>query len=437
MALLALFVSFATVIADLGLTTALVRAPSLTAPEVSTAFWMSAATGASLTVLGLLLAHPIATAVGAPELGNLAAVMSCGIVVAALGVAPTALLVKQLAFARLLVIGATGATISGAVAIAMAVAGQGVWALAAQSLVMSVVTALGAWIAVGFWPHRAWSPDAARRLLGTGKFVLAANICDVSYSRIQNLLVGSLFGPARLAYYLRADSTQQLPADAASSVISRVALPVFSESGDNAVALRNGLRTSIRTAVALNAPAMSLLAALSAPVVEALYGAAWAPAAPLLTILCLGGLLWPLHVLNINLLYALGRSREVFRIDLQKKAFALCALGVGATFGLTGVAWAQVATGVFAIVVNGHAVGGQIGFGTKDQLGCAWAPISLSLVVGVAVFGATRLLHTTALTEVATLALLGGLAYLALSRILAVSAVTEAVAMLRIRGAHS
>lgn len=430
-ALLALFVSFAVVVADLGINTALVQARSLTPADISTAFWVSVSAGGVLTLLGAVLAPPLANALGQPHLGPLAALMSVNVVLTSLGAVPAALLVKQLQFGRMLLIGVTASLTSGAVALMMALRHHGVWSLAVQSLLMAAISAAGAWLAVPQRPSRTWSRDSARQLLGTGRYVLAANMCDVAYARVVVLLIGTLFGPTRLGYYLRADSTQQMPADAASAVLGRVALPVFSEASEDTAGLRTGLRLSIRTATTVIAPALALAGALSGPLVRTFYGPQWGPSAPLLTILCLGGLLWPLHVMNIQLMYALGQARTVFRLDLMKKGFGLVAIGCGSLFGLHGVAWAAVVVGLFASVANGVVAGRDVGLDTLEQLRSVAAVIALAVGVAVCAGFVSYWWAAEPWVELVVLGVAGFAVYLGLARVLGVTAVLEAVALVR------
>jgi len=53
-----------------------------------------------------------------------------------------------------------------------------------------------------------------------------------------------------------------------------------------------------------NMPAMLGLAVVAEPLVAMLFGAKWLSSVPFLQVLCLGGVLWPLHVINLNALMA-------------------------------------------------------------------------------------------------------------------------------------
>jgi hypothetical protein len=135
--------------------------------------------------------------------------------------------------------------------------------------------------------------------------------------------------------------------------------------------------------------------------------------------------------MNVQLMYALGEAKTVFRLDLIKKGFGLVVIAGGATFGLHGVAWAAVVVGIFASAVNGRVAGRELGFGTLEQLRSVFAPITLALVIALPAGLAAHWWSATPLVELAVLGLSGAVAYLVLARLLNITAVMEAFGLLR------
>jgi teichuronic acid exporter len=430
-ALLAVFVSLGIVAADAGISTAVLQSSELTQTDVDTAFWTSVGFGTLLTMLGAALATPAAAAFGRPELAGLGAFLTLAVVGTAVGQVPNALLTKQQRFTRLLAVGSTAAAVSGTLAIAIALSGNGLWALAVQLVCFPSFASLLLLVAGSYRPRLRFERASARRLLALGRWVLAANLVDTAFLRLQAVVTGVVFGTAALGRYQRADSTQQLAAESTSNVFGRVALPLLAASSAHPDLLRAGMRTGVRATMAVNAPIMALLAALSNQVLVAFFGPQWASAAGLLSVLCIAGLLWPLHSLAINLLFSVGRNREVFRLDLVKKGIAIPLLTLGALVGLSGVAWAQVAVSLVALTVNAGAVHRAIGLPPRSLLVEAAAPVTLAVVVGlgVALLGAAW--SARPLVETLVLGAGGMAAYLALAAALRLGAVRDVLPLLR------
>jgi O-antigen/teichoic acid export membrane protein len=433
-ALLGVVVGVAVVVADAGLTTALLQAPDVSVDDLDTAFWTTVATGSTLTLVGAVLAGPLAAAFGRPGLGGVAAVLSLSVLGSAVGLVPTAVLVRRAAFPRLLVAGGIATTTGGAAGIAVAASGRPLWGLAVLAVVVPAVAGALALAVSGYRPRLRWHRESAVRLLSAGRWVLAANVLDAVFLRVQVVVLGALFGPAALGRYQRADSTQQTAADATSTVVGRVALPLLARSSHRPDLVRAGYLTGVRSVTAVNAPVMALLAALATPLLVTAFGPQWAQAGPLLAVLALAGALWPVHAMALNLLYAVSRNRTVFRIDVVKKVLALSLLAVGATVGVAGVAWAQVVFGGAALVVNGLAVRAAVGLGLGEQVRSLLAPLGVAVVVGVGVHLLSRAWSPVPWVEVVVLGAAGTLLYLASSVVLRVRAVTDLLALVRPTG---
>ena len=367
-ALLALFVGVAGVVVDGGFSTALIQRQDITRSDECTVFWINVVS-ALVMAFGLAALGPaLASFFDEPVLQPLAWVMAASVLVNGFSAVHVALLTKALDFRPLLTAGLTSSLVSGGVAILLAFGGAGVWSLAAQILVSAVVTTALLWMRHSWRPDFAWSAESARRLGGFGGYVFVANLSDVVFTRSYTLLVGKLYGARDVGIYSRADSTQQLPVDMLNTIFGRVALPVFSESAGNVAALRTGARTATNSLMLLNVPLLLGVAVVAEPLVQVLFGQAWSAAAPLLQILCLAGTLWPLHVINLQVLLAQGRSRLFLKLEVAKKLIGLVLLALASTFGLVAIAWSQVVFGLVALLINAHYSRRFLDYGAVAQM---------------------------------------------------------------------
>lgn len=198
--------------------------------------------------------------------------------------------------------------------------------------------------------------------------MLAANLVESVYSRLYTVLLGRFYGARELGFYVRADTTQQVPSSVLSNIVSRVALPLFSSAADDVARLRRGVRTATRGLMLVNVPMMLGTAAVADPLVVALFGDRWSPAVPILQVLCLAGVLLPLHVLNLDVLAAQGHSRLMLRLEIVKKLIGVVLLVAGAAQGIMGVAWAYVVFSAVAFAVNAHYTHRFLGYGAMLQL---------------------------------------------------------------------
>jgi O-antigen/teichoic acid export membrane protein len=157
------------------------------------------------------------------------------------------------------------------------------------------------------------------------------------------LLIGKLHGVRELAYYTRADNTKQIPVDVLSDAFARVIFPVFSAAAGDTERLRNGVRLSVQTMMLIQLPMMFGLMATAENCIYVLFGERWLSVAPILQVLCIAGMFWPLQVINLNVLKAQGHSDLFFRLEIVKKIVGIISLLIGSFYGVMGIAWCQVA----------------------------------------------------------------------------------------------
>jgi O-antigen/teichoic acid export membrane protein len=138
---------------------------------------------------------------------------------------------------------------------------------------------------------------------------------------------------------------------------------------------------------------------LAEPLVLTLFGEQWLPCVPILQVLGLGGILWPLHILNLNILKAQGHSDLKFRIEIIKKVFAISLTVAASYYGVMAIAWAQVVLSVFGYFVNTHYTKVLLGYSGLDQLRDLAMNFVAVIPMAAAVYLMTDIMQTLPLIE--------------------------------------
>lgn len=430
-ALLALFAGIASAFVDSGFSAALIREQNATHIDESTVFWFNLAIGCAASGVLLVAAPAIASFYGIPILVPLTWVMALNVLMSAVGAIHGTLLTKALDFRSQMNVGIVASVLSGTVAIWMAWRGFGIWALAAQTIVATTCTTVMLWMVNPWRPAWVFSPESAGRLFGFGSYLLAANLLDISYNRLYTILIGKFFGVRELGFYSRADGTKQLPVGVLTGILSRVAFPVFSAAANDPDRLRRGVQMSVRGMMLINFPMMLGLAALAEVVVVTLLGEKWLPAARILQVLCLAGVFWPLHVINLNVLMAQGHSNLFFRLEVVKKVLGIALLAIGTLFGVMGIAWSTVLFGGLAFLINAHYTKRFLDYGAVRQI-VDFAPIA---VLSFCMYGLIRwvsiLWSPSPFIELSTLVVVGVLTFVGLAVVFRIKAFRDAIGLFR------
>jgi O-antigen/teichoic acid export membrane protein len=401
----------ATVFVDGGFSAALIQQYDVDHTDESTVFWFNLLAGA-VAALCLWAAAPfIAGFYHVKVLLPLTAAMAANVFLGSLGAIHSTLLSKRLDFLTQLKVGCIATLLSGATAILLARAGYGVWALAGQVLSMTAATSGLLWLFNPWRPSWVYSRASVRKLFGFGGYHLASSLLEMAYARLYTLFIGRFYGVRELGFYNNADSTKQLPGGFLASVLGRVVLPMFSAAARDTKTLRRGTQLAVRGMALLNAPMMLGMAGAARPLVVTLFGTPWLPAVPILQVLCLAGLFWPMHVINLNVLMAQGHSRLMFRLEVAKKLIGVALLAFGAIYGVLGVAWSQVVFNLIAFVINAYYTGRLLGYGALAQFRDILPVFGVAALAAALVFGVSIHWRDDSPVGLLGLILIGGAAF--------------------------
>lgn len=392
-AMLLVFTSIGMLLVDSGFGSALIQRQATTDDDETTVFIFTVIVGLVAAGILALGAPAIAAFFKEPKLVDLTRVMAVVLPLGAFAAVPDALLTMKLDFKARARAEVVASLCSGVVAVALALRGFGVWSLACQSIVSIGVRGVLLWSYSGWRPRGRYRGASFRSLFGFGGYMLLTGLLNAMAVRIQALLIGKLFDARQLGYYTLAQNTQQAPASLMAGILSRVGLPVFSTLANDRTKLLAALRTSLRMAMFLFVPCMVGIALVARPLVELLYGARWTPAAPVLSILALSAAFWPIHVLNLAAIGALGKSNLLLRVELVKQSAGIGLIVACSPWGPMAIAWAVLAGSILAVFINTHYTRKLLGYRVFAQMADQSSTFVLSAVaatVGFAVLHWTR-----------------------------------------------
>lgn len=433
-ALLSFFTSLSIAFAQSGLTLGLVQRQDTSRDEESVVFWWNLAIALLFSAALVASGPALADFYGHPVLAPLMWIAAGQIVLSALGAVQTALLTRALAFSRLTMVGIASSLLAGAAGIAVAVTGGGIWALAAQILAAAAINTAGLWIASPWRPSAHWHFRTGRNVFNFGTWVSLGYLLEVLYTQGSALLIGKLYGVRDLGFYNRAMSTQLLPSTILAQIVSRIALPLFSARAAEPDALRRGLRMAIGLSMMLNLPAMVGLALLAPEVILVLFGEKWLPAAPILSILAISGIFFPLHAINLQMVLAQGNTRTFLRNEIAKKTIGIACMVVGSLFGIVGLAWSQVVYSLLAAIVNTRPSQASLGYGLAPQLRDLSGIFAATLAMAAAIAGLKTVLVLDPLATLLLCTAAGGLVYLAAGLLLRSGTFMDALSLLPVPG---
>ncbi|MDR3569107.1 MAG: lipopolysaccharide biosynthesis protein [Syntrophobacteraceae bacterium] len=423
--MLLIFIAVAQVFVQSGFDAALIQKVDATPVDICSIFYFNIFVGISAWGVLCLAAPWIAAFLNRPVLNPLLRVLSLTIVIDSLGAIQGTLFNKEINFKAITEVSLIAGLLSGIVGITLAVKGFGVWSLVAQQVSLSLFQAIALWVLSPWRPDLIFSFQSLRQMFGFGSRLLFSGILHQIFENIYFLVIGKLFSAGDLGLFTRAKTMQDLPSQTMSTVVGRVTFPVFSQNQSDPARLKRGLKKAVKALVLINFPLMVGLSATAKPLVIVLLGQKWAGCIPFLQLLCAVGLLYPLQVMNLNILTSVGRSDLFLRLEIVKKALTVLNLLIAWRWGILGIIYGMVAMSIISFYLNSYYTRRLIDYSPGEQLKDLLPYLSIAALMGVAVFCIGLFRFHNLLMLLLIQILTGAVVYLGLCRIFRLAAFVE------------
>lgn len=366
-AMLNIFLAVGQSFVDSGFGSALIQRKKTTEEHYSSVFYFNIVLGIVIAIILYFSAPLIAAFFDQEILISLTRVLSLKFLILPFGLIQSNLLMKELNFKARTKVNVTATTLSGIIGITMAFSGFGVWSLVAKMISRDIFSSILLWIFNSWRPSLTFSFKALKELFAFGSRMFFSGLLNVIFTNIYQITIGRFFSPAALGYYTKARTIEQMPTKNISSIVSTVTFSSFSKVQDDAQRLKRGIKTAVNYLMYLNVPMMIGLALVARPLVIVLLTEKWLPIVPYIQILCLAGILFPLHVMNLNVLKAQGRSDLFFRLEILKKVLTISNILITYRIGIIALIWGQVVTSLLAYLLNSYFTGKFIDYNALDQ----------------------------------------------------------------------
>ena len=429
--LLNLFTGIAGIFVDVGLTSALIQKKDTTLTDESTVFWFNVVAGCIMGTALFLAAPWIAKFYGIPILSSIARLNALLFVIGAGNAVHNTIFAKRLDFKTPLKVNFVAMLLSAGIGIFFAWKGYGVWALVAQAMSGAVINTAMIWSLSTWRPAFTFSLDSFRSLFRFGGFLFLSYLLETVYQQFYTLIIGKWYGVHDLGIYNRANATKQLPTETLSGVLSRVALPILAQVTDDHERMLRAVRMSIRGIMFINIPMMLGIATVAEPLILTLFGPVWAPAIPLLQILALDGVLYPLHVINLSVLKAMGHSSKFLKVEIVKKIVGITLVILGARYGIHGMAWAVVISSCFCYIFNAYYTGKLLGYGSFQQSRDFLPALSCGILMAVLVIACGHTLTGPPPLRLVVLSLTGVVTFILTAKLCKIAELSDAISFIQ------
>lgn len=437
-AISSVFTGVVTLFQDVGMGAALIQRKDIDDDYLSTSFSVSLLAGVALALMLAAASPAIAWFYGEPVLRDILLVSAIGFVLSPFTSIHTSILSKRLEFKKvsLITLGTHGA--SGAVSVALALAGYGVWSMVLGKIISQPLLVPFVWWAARWRPRARIVMRCFRDLFGFSSHLLAFNLMNFLARNLDNLIIGKFLGAQALGYYSVAYNLMLKPLQLISWSVGKVLFPVFSSIQDDHEQTRAVYLKIVRSISLLTFPMMTGLLMVAEEFVLSVYGATWRPAILPLQLLCVVGAIQSIGTTGGVIFNSQGRSDLTLKIGFVSASIIIAGFIIGIRWGLLGLITAYIAASVPVFFLGQFFVNRLIGL-KMGQLLSALAPAAACSGLMVAVLTGLRYLNGASLgldvaAALVVLVAAGAASYIVFaSRVLRVPEVNEAIAFVRRR----
>lgn len=419
-ALANVFLVFMRLFLDQGFGQAIIQRQDLEPEHLDTAFWINLAIGLLLTLLGVAIAQPVALLFEEQALAPILRCFSLLFVVAALGQLQQSILERRFEYKAIAARWLLATVVGGGVGIFMALMGMGAWSLVGQQIVYEVIGTLTLWVCSDWRPTLRVSMRHFQELFGVGIHIMGFNYLSFFGTRFNDLLVGYVFSPVELGYYIVAYRVLNAMTQILIQTSQDVALPTFSRLQEDPERFRRAFYSATQLTSTLAMPTFLGMAVLSPELVTVLFGEQWLPAVPLMQVLAVLGILRSITFFQGSAFIAMGKPTWWLRLTILGVSLNFVAFAISYQWGIFAVTLATVIRAYLVFPLGQWAICQLTQDSLRRNLHIFVVPTVSSLIMASAIF-ALRLRVASILSPWSVLLLgsiLGGVIYVLLIRVL-------------------
>jgi O-antigen/teichoic acid export membrane protein len=378
------FIGLAALLAQFGISVAIVRQPELTARDIRAAFTLAIGLGLLVTLVMAAGAPALAMVFRNRALTDVVRALSLTFLLGNPSAVAEALLEREMAWGRLMWVNlaafVVGYALTGCL---LALHGYGAWALVGSQLAQTLLRTI---LLLRASPHPKrllFARGEIGRLTRFGGGYTLARLFNYGAQQGDYLVVGRVLGVAPLGFYTRAFKLMQLPVTYFAAVIAKVLFPIMARVPGELDRLRLAYLTGSAVITIVTAPLGALMIVTAPEIVDLVLGPRWHPAVAPFRVLSAGVVFRNAFVMAYCLDGAVGDMRKRMARDLLYAIVVLIGSVLGVRFGLAGVGAGVLAAIVVNYVVAARMSSHLLASSSKEYFRSQWPGLGFGLAAAM------------------------------------------------------
>ena len=350
--MVAIFIAISRVMVDSGFSTAIVQKNQLTEEDEVTAFWVSFLLALVIYVFLYALAPLVASFYDEPRLVDIIRVLALSIIAQSLFIAKQARLVRALDLKAIAIINLLSSILAGLIAYLYVITYRDVYAIVLFQLSLVVLR----WVFFALYKKTGIklliSRSSFKALFGYSSNLLAIGVLDELFVYAYVIVIGKVFDDNTTGLYSMANMIVVYSVISVSLMIEKVSLPVLSrafhaDKEDFQLKYWNFYQLACMVIF----PLVAGLIVTADSLIGSLLSNEWAKAAPILQILAVSFVLFPVQIMLISYFKITGNTRTLLISSSIGKLVKVVAIAFVLNMGLMALLWSNVVVALITLVV--------------------------------------------------------------------------------------
>lgn len=314
---------------------------------------------------------------------DLIRVLSLVLIINSFGLIQRTKLTKNVDFKKKTILMIISAILSSTCGIIAALSNYGVWSLVIQQIVKASVESIGLYVLYKWKPLPYFSVKSLKSMFSFSAWALLMGIIESIFNNIYTIVIGKFFPAAQLGFYTKGKQFEQTITQIPSHAVGTVAFPVFSKLQNDKIALKSAMRKFNQHSLFFIMPLSVIFFVIAEPFFILLLTDKWAPMIPYFQLLLIAGILYPIQMINVQVLTAQGKMKLSFNISMIKNILRVVNIIIMYRFGVIYIIYGEIVFSFLALLINTYYSKKLVNYGIVEQL----KDISTIIIPGLVLAG--------------------------------------------------
>lgn len=380
------------------------------------AFWGNMVLAVVSAIVIALAAEPTARFVNTPRLTDVVIALSFTIPVSAAYTVHQARQLKRFGYKSLAIRSLVAGVLGGAVAIAAAYQGAGVWSLVIQRGLTEIITLITICLSFRWWPGFRFSRERMKEIFAFSIHMSASKLGNLVTQRFQDIVIGAYISAAGVGIYRVAKRTNDMMMTSALTSFATVGLSLFAAVKDDEAKLRAAVIRVIAISATVAFPVFAGVAVVAPDLIPLIYGPKWVSAVPLLQLLTPVAVSALFSMLSLSILTIYGDARSASLITLVQLILTVILSVITVQYGIEAVILGYLARGYVMLPWQIGIVSRHVGCRRRTLLLAIARPLLAALIMSATCYIAMQHVQPWmpwVIARLAVIGLVGALVYIA------------------------